>query len=115
MPAHDESAKEEVPSYLSTTVRLADGNLGLLIDPASYGNLCGQAWAEEAAKRAREQGYTAEFTSRKNPLTVGGVGKGSQTCAQDVLLPAVMERSDGAVQVGTYNAPVIQGSATQHC
>lgn len=62
VPAHDESAKEEVPSYLSTTVRLADGNLGLLIDPGSYGNLCGQAWAEEAAKRAREQGYTAEFT-----------------------------------------------------
>ena len=112
VPAHDESAKEEVPSYLSTTVRLADGNLGLLIDPGSYGNLCGQAWAEEAAKRAREQGYTAEFTSRKNPLTVGGVGKGSQTCTQDVLLPAVMERSDGSVQVGTYNAPVIQGSAT---
>ena len=91
---------------------MADGNLGLLIDPGSYGNLCGQAWAEEAAKRAREQGYTAEFTSRKNPLTVGGVGKGSQTCTQDVLLPAVMERSDGTVQVGTYNAPVIQGSAT---
>ena len=112
VPAHDESAKEEVPSYLSTTVRLADGNLGLLIDPGSYGNLCGQAWAEEAAKRAREQGYTAEFTPRKHPLTVGGVGKGSQTCTQDVLLPAVMERSDGTVQVGTYNAPVIQGSAT---
>ena len=31
---------------------------------------------------------------------------------QDVLLPAVMERSDGTVQVGTYNSPVIQGSAT---
>ena len=71
VPAHDESAKEEVPSYLSTTVRLADGNLGLLIDPGSYGDLCGQAWAEEAAKRAREQGYTAEFTSKTIPEASG--------------------------------------------
>ena len=29
-----------------------------------------------------------------------------------MLLPAVMERSEGTVQVGTYNAPLIQGSAT---
>ena len=91
---------ETSPGYL-TTVRGEDGQLGLLVDPGSYGNLAGSGWVEGVAS-AREQ--------RAAPLRVGGVGRGSQNCREDVRIPLAIPRSDGSVKGGTYTAPVIEGS-----
>ena len=90
-----------------TSVCLANGRTGLLIDPGSYGNLVGEEWLVNASVRMqREPGYA----ERQQPLSVGGVGRGSQVCSRDCQLPIAITRTDGSVALGTYNAPVVSSS-----
>ena len=100
---------ETSQGYL-TTVRGDDGQLGLLVDPGSYSNLAGSGWVEEVEKTLRDQGVASAREQRAAPLRVGGVGRGSQNCREDVRIPLAIPRSDGSVKGGTYTAPVIEGS-----
>ena len=108
-PPTPADATESSHGYHST-VRCDDGQLGLLVDPGSYGNLAGSGWVEEVEKTLQSQGKTASRETRSAPLRVGGVGKGSQNCREDVVIPLAIPRSDGTVKGGTYSAPVIEGS-----
>ena len=109
VPSHDEEAEQS--AFLTSTVRMPNGSLGLLVDPGSYGNLCGEGWATEASEEAKKHGYSVDVSDRETPLNVGGIGRGSQVCKKDVVLPAVIGRSDGSYQAGTFQAPVIEGSS----
>ena len=109
VPSHDEEIEQS--AFLTSTVRMPNGSLGLLVDPGSYGNLCGEGWATEASEEAKKHGYSVDVSNRETPLNVGGIGRGSQVCKKDVVLPAVIGRSDGSYQAGTFQAPVIEGSS----
>ena len=90
-----------------TSVRLASGRVGLLIDPGSYGNLVGEEWLiHAAAQMQREPGYV----QRAQPLQVGGVGKGAQMCNRDCRLPIAISRQDGSTALGTFSSPVVSSS-----
>ncbi|CAE7258960.1 unnamed protein product [Symbiodinium natans] len=87
-----------------SNVRLADGRVGLLVDPGSYGNLVGAQWLEEAS---RQMPHLPSMTTRAQPLQVGGVGKGAQVCREDCRLPIAMTRQDGSITTGTFSSPVV--------
>ena len=106
----DEQTTEEGQSY-HATVRRANGELGLLVDPGSYGNLVGSGWVEEARQAIQRLGADVSTRPRSAPLRVGGVGRGAQTCNNDVMLPIAIPRVDGGVQAGTFSAPIIEGSS----
>ena len=106
-----DSAAGERPASESayhSNVRLSDGRPGLLVDPGSFGNLAGERWLQEAAAPVNQ---TPTMQRRPLPLQVGGVGKGSQVCLDNCVLPLQMSRSDGSEVPGTFSSPVVQGSA----
>ena len=109
VPSHVKPAQQsEAIGVYHSNVRLADGRVGLLVDPGSYGNLVGAHWLQEAGLAA---GQTPALTRRDMPLQVGGVGKGAQVCQDDCRLPIALTRSDGSVTTGSFTSPVVQHSA----
>ena len=96
-------AQAQVSAYHSN-VRLADGRVGLLVDPGSYGNLVGAQWLEEAVLRMHVQ---PNLIPRDSPLQVGGVGKGAQVCRDDCRMPISLTRQDGSVSAGSFTSPVV--------
>ena len=84
------------------SVRCANGALGLLVDPGSYGNLVGSEWLQEVQSTLQDKGIDSEVRPRGAPLRVGGVGKGAQRCNQDMTIPLAMARQDGRFLSNTY-------------
>ena len=91
-------------------VKLADGRLALTADIGSKANACGDRWAKEALRVARENGHPGEFKKRNTTLHLEGVGHGSQVCDHDVFVPGVMPTTDGNGFRCVYQGPVIPDS-----
>ena len=83
--SHDLPGSESAlqPAYHSS-VQLASGRVGLLVDPDSYGNLVGEEWLSSAAARMQRE---PRIVQRESPLQVGGVGRGAQQCRVNCQLP----------------------------
>ena len=97
-------------SYHADT-RLVDGRPSILIDPGSVGNLCGDEWARSVANAAAKSGYRAEYKKRDRPLSVRGVGSGSQSCTNDCYLPMAFRTKDGTRSIlGNFTTPCVQAS-----
>ena len=80
------SGAPEQPVY-HTSTRLLGEHEGLLIDPGSVGNLAGERWARSVAARGLRAGQTSHQVRRQRPLSVSGVGNGSQQADYNVTLP----------------------------
>ena len=102
---------EPANSFHTSTHRTQSGQLGLLVDPGSYGNLVGEQWAHEAVRIANQAGLRPRIQEKASPLEVGGVGKGTQKCFKELLIPTALRSSDGVVNGGSYTAPMIPKSA----
>ena len=91
--------------------RLPDGRPALLIDPGSVGNLGGDQWAKSLAQHAHRNGYHPSFEKRERPLTVSGVGHGSQSAQYDCKLPVAFRQLDGkTTTLGSVNTPTVSNS-----
>ena len=101
---------EPTSSFHTSTHRTQSGQLGLLVDPGSYGNLVGEQWAHEAVRTANQAGLRPRIQDKASPLEVGGVGKGTQKCFKELLIPTALRSADGAVNGGSYTAPMIPKS-----
>ena len=44
------------------------------------------------------------------PITVNGVGSGSQRATEQVSVPAALTRTDGSVTMTSFTAPVVEGA-----
>lgn len=111
VPAGPTPKTSAQPAYHTTTHRTESGQLGLLVDPGSYGNLVGDQWLATAVREAQQFGFKASHKGMTSPLEVGGVGSGTQQCRQQVTIPAAIRASDGTTTQATYTAPVIPSSA----
>ena len=101
---------EGPPSYHIRT-RLADGRPSITIDPGSVGNLCGDKWAKEVARAAAQNNHKPTYEKRPRPLTVSGVGHGSQECHYDCKLPVALQQIEGRGSVlGSLTAPAVANS-----
>ena len=104
-------ASDSVHVYHSC-VKLADGRLALTCDIGARGNACGDEWATEAQKVASEAGARCEFTQRKSPLHIEGVGKTVERCDTDVEVLGAIPLKDGSrAMKSVYTAPVIPNSS----
>ncbi len=108
-PVPAASRTNKADSFHVSTHRTESGQLGLLVDPGSYGNLVGEHWIQDATRVAGENGYQTSKTSRV-PLEVGGVGKGTQRCTQEITVPAALRSSDGSITKASFSAPMIPSS-----
>ena len=52
VPAGPTPTTSAQPAYHTTTHRTESGQLGLLVDPGSYGNLVGDQWLSNSSKRS---------------------------------------------------------------
>ena len=94
----------------ASSVELPDGRLGLLIDTGAWGNLQGELWCQKAAAQATAAGHTPSQEQLPDPMTVNGVGSGSQQAEWRATIPAALTRSDGSVGMTHYTAPVVKGA-----
>ena len=94
----------------SSNVHLPDGRLGLLIDTGVWGNLQGEVWCKHAAAQARTAGHEPEQKELSEPMSVNGVGAGSQRAVWQATIPTALTRSDGTIGMTTFTAPVVEGA-----
>ena len=79
---------------------------GLLIDIGARDNLTGEAWVRRVGNILSKHGLNVEASPMEHPLTVEGVGAGSQECREQARVPMMLATGDS----GTYVAPVIPNS-----
>ena len=108
-PVPEASKADKTGSFHVNTHRTESGQLGLLVDPGSYGNLVGEQWIQDATRVAGENGYQTSKSTRA-PFEVGGVGKGTQRCTQEITVPAALRNADGCMTKASFSAPMIPSS-----
>ena len=75
------------------------------------GNLCGDKWAKEVARAAALNQHKPTYEKRQRPLTVSGVGHGSQECHYDCKLPVALQQIEGRGSIlGSLTAPAVANS-----
>ena len=92
-------------------VKLANGKLGIVVDPGSVQNLTGDAWLREVALQFKQnEGQPVSQTKRQSPMHVGGVGNGTQVCQWNCTVPSSIRQQDGTYMQSVYSSPVIENS-----
>ena len=84
------------------------GKVSLLADIGAYNNLASSAWFESSKASASQAGRGDEIctSSLPAPLSIAGVGKGTQSCTQQMTVP-------GRLACGTditFTAPCVPDS-----
>ena len=90
--------------------RLSDGRPCMLLDIGSVGNLSGDMWVQEVGSQALAHGRRPEQIKRDQPLSVSGVGNGSQCCEFNCKLPVALECKSGKVLKASYETPTVPKS-----
>ena len=84
------------------------GHLSLVVDPGAWTNLAGLDWAERQATAARNAGLRATRKTMTNPMSIGGVGEGTQACRHVATLPIAIPNTIHPSQQGA-SAPSSSG------
>ena len=82
----------------------------MLLDIGSVGNVTGDLWARDMARKPCEAKRTPEQYKRDRPLNVSGVGNGSQTCTHNVKLPIAIPGREKHLH-GTFDSPSVPESS----
>ena len=101
---------EDKTECFHTDVCLSDGRIAVMLDIGSVGNLAGSAWVVELARRSLNNGRKPESVKRDRPLTVSGVGTGSQLCNFNTHLPISIPLTSGGFIKGRYRTPCVPDS-----
>ena len=94
--------------FLETT-KLPDGRLSIIVDPGAFTNLGGKAWARLQARIAMAHGLKPEQVKMKEPISVAGVGNGTQACSWKGKFPIAVNTENGT-QVHSFETPIVEGS-----
>ena len=85
----------------------------LLIDPGAYTNLAGLNWVRRMQQAAAKHGLEASQQRLERPMTIQGVGQGSQSCLWSakvpIALPCISEGQEGVAR-HSFEAPVVADS-----
>ena len=92
-----------------------DGREGLLVDTGSPGNIQGDEWLLTQTAKAAKEGMQVTHILRERPLSISGVGHGSQLCSNDHQVPIALEaRMDHSgyskVSRNVFDAPTVPNS-----
>ena len=97
-------------SVYHANTQLQDGRVSVIIDTGAWGNLSGDRWAWEAAAQAQASGHAPTQQRLQQPLSVQGVGHGSQRCTWSTTIPAAMRMEDGTYTMNRFTSPTVPSS-----
>ena len=82
-PGEDDDEHVQQAFHVQTRMLRRNGT-ALLVDPGAHDDLCSDSWANEQAEAALAAGRPRPtITPLSSPITVGGVGRGSQTVDEE--------------------------------
>ena len=97
----------------TTTHQLPNGELSILVDVGAWTNLQGKTLARAFVEKAATAGYTSTQTRMPSPLTIMGVGDGTQTCTWQSSIPVPIESDDGdSAEVVIFESPTVEGTGS---
>ena len=105
-PTEDEDHTSTCSTFLVQTKMKNRQGEGLLIDPGAHDDLIGDEWVRRFTEEAAMSGQPTPIDHQlKDPVNVGGVGKGRQETTRGVRCSIGVE---GNMEI--YQAPVLQNS-----
>ena len=103
MSLQAESSALNQSSFLTTSS--LTGRLALIIDTGAFSSIVGALLARALAQIAVDNGVPVEQVKLDKPMTIGGVGKGTETCNYALKTTLAVEHSDGTAHLHTWEAP----------
>ena len=89
------------------------GHNALLIDPGAHTNLVGLRWVQQMQAKAQQAGRVPSQSRLQEPLTVQGVGQGTQRCTWSISMPictpCIVDGQETIAQ-HAYESPIVDGS-----
>ena len=81
----------------------------MIVDIGAWTNLMGANLARQLAQRAIDCGYKPRQTRIERPLSIQGVGSGSQQCRWEMNCPIAVPHGDRAL-LHSITAPIVEGT-----
>ena len=82
----------------------------MILDTGAFTSIIGALLARALARIAVENGVPVEQVKLDKPMTIGGAGKGTETCNYALKTTLAVEHSDGAAYLHEWEAPTVEGN-----
>ena len=97
--------------YYHASTQLPSGQLSIMLDIGAWTNIAGAKIGRAIAATALAAGRPAQQQRMDRPLSIMGVGNGTQECKWEGKFPICLEGTDGtADQVHRFDAPLVEGT-----
>ena len=106
--SESQSTQGEHAYHLNT--RLADQRTALLLDTGAWNNLAGDRWVKDATRVCMKNGRMPTENRLSTPVTVSGVGHGSQQCQWECAIPCAMRQADESYIEHKFTTPCVPNS-----
>ena len=93
-----------------TRTQLTNGQLSVIVDPGAWTNLMGENLARQLSRRAVETGHRPQQVTMERPLSIQGVGSGTQQCTHEIRTPIAITDATGQTTVHSWTAPIVRES-----
>jgi len=103
----DEEEQQRV--FLSTS-RMPNGKLSMIVDSGAFSNMMGEELALCLEKRALDMDLDPTRSDLIRPMTVSGVGNGTNQATEQVNCPIAIQTTSGKVELHSLRAPVMCGT-----
>jgi len=87
--------------------KLKDGQLSMIVDPGAWASIMGEDLAEALKARAEKNGLKPRVVPMPNPISVAGVGSGSQRCTQKLICPIAVNVDEQGASLHELQAPIV--------
>jgi len=109
LPAWAAPTQQPTGFYHAST-ELPDGRPAIIVDPGAWVSLIGKNPARKIAQWAIKNGQQPQQVRMETPLTIQGVGNGTQTCEWRASLPIATLDDNDEGSVNLFEAPVVEGT-----
>ena len=92
------------------STQLPNGRLSFIVDPGAWTNLMGANLARRLTKTAMRNGIKPRQAEMAEPMTIQGVGNGTQGCKYKIEVPIAVPHSDGTTQHHLLTSPIVEGT-----
>lgn len=93
-----------------TRTQLTNGQRSVIVDPGAWTNLMGENLARQLSRRAVEAGHRPQQVTMERPLSIQGVGSGTQQCTHEIRTPIAITDAKGQTTVHSWTAPIVRES-----
>ena len=109
MPWWPADAGNPTTAFEYHTSTQVPGKCSVIVDSGAWTNLIGEKLARQLAKKAIAAGMRPQQNKMQQPLSVQGVGNGSQQCNWELHCPIAVTQ-EGEAKRHTFTAPIVEGT-----